>query len=161
MDVFHPVPKHDKHTEIIIRWNSILEFDKQKENKKNSTNIWNNVFQLESFLQIDWFNSCVERNLRFYWEPPDLYLNFFNKEIKELPVPVFLKMLWTPEPLVLVLSYFQNQKKLFWFWVFLKIERTHDSHLKNWQRNPGFRGGSLAQFFNPGLRVKNWLYAFF
>jgi hypothetical protein len=34
MDVFHPVPKHDKHTEIIIHWNSILEFNKQKENKK-------------------------------------------------------------------------------------------------------------------------------
>jgi hypothetical protein len=34
MDVFHPVPKHDKHTEIIIHWNIILEFDKQKENKK-------------------------------------------------------------------------------------------------------------------------------
>ncbi len=70
---------------------------RQTERKqKNATNIWNNVFQLESFLQIDWFISCVERNLRFCWEPPDLYLNFFNKEIKELPVPVFLKMFWTP-----------------------------------------------------------------
>jgi hypothetical protein len=34
MDDFHPVPKHDKHTEIILHWNSIPEFDKQKENKK-------------------------------------------------------------------------------------------------------------------------------
>ncbi len=65
MDDFHPVPKHDKHTESIIHWNSIPEFDKLKENKKKSTNIWNNAFQLESFLQIDLFISCVERNLRF------------------------------------------------------------------------------------------------
>jgi len=51
----------------------------RKKTKKFHTNIWNNVFQLESFLQIDWFISCVEWNLRFCWEPPVLYYIYINK----------------------------------------------------------------------------------
>jgi hypothetical protein len=78
------------------------------------------------------------------------YQVFKILEIKELPVPVFLKIFKTPEPQVLVLSHFQIQKNPF-FWVFEHLQRAAGSHERTGKELAVFQPGGISNPEGPRL----------